>query len=101
MTKFQSMKNLDELLSSSKNKNRNISKNYRSKASLNLPCLNGVRLQCLSEKRTGELRYCIDYRALNAKTCKDNYSLPLIEYCLDSLYGKSVFCVLDLCSGYY
>ena len=92
MTKFQSTKNLGELLSNSKNKNRNISKNYRSKASLNLPCLNGL---------TGELRYCIDYRALNAKTYKDNYSLPLIEYCLDSLYGKRVFCVLDLCSGYY
>lgn len=55
----------------------------------------------LVRKKTGELRYCIDYRALNAKTYKDNYSLPLIEDCLDSLYGKRVFCVLDLCSGYY
>ncbi|MCG8047953.1 MAG: RNase H-like domain-containing protein, partial [Candidatus Thiodiazotropha endolucinida] len=43
----------------------------------------------------------MDYRALNAKTYKDNYSLPLIEDCLDSLYGKRVFCVLDLSSGYY
>ena len=55
----------------------------------------------LVRKKTGELRYCIDYRALNAKTYKDNYSLPLIEDCLDSLYGKRVFCVLDLCSGYF
>ena len=55
----------------------------------------------LVRKKTGELRYCIDYRALNNKTYKDNYSLPLIEDCLDSLYGKSMFCVLDLCSGYY
>ena len=55
----------------------------------------------LVRKKTGELRYCIDYRALNDKTYKDNYSLPLIEDCLDSLYGKSMFCVLDLCSGYY
>ena len=55
----------------------------------------------LVRKKTGELRYCIDYRALNAKTYKDNYSLPLIEDCLDSLYGKRVFCVLDLCSGHF
>ena len=55
----------------------------------------------LVRKKTGELRYFIDYRALNAKTYKDNYSLPLIEDCLDFLYGKRVFCVLDLCSGYF
>ena len=48
-----------------------------------------------------ELRYCIDYRSLNAKTYKDNYNLPLIEDCLDSLHGKKLFCILDLCSGYY
>ena len=55
----------------------------------------------LVRKKTGELRYCIDYRALNAKTYKDNFSLPLIDDCMDSLYGKQLFCVLDLCSGYF
>ena len=55
----------------------------------------------LVRKKTGELRYCIDYHALNNKTYKDNYSLPLIKDCLDSLYGKSMFCYIDLCSGYY
>ena len=55
----------------------------------------------LVRKKTGELRYCIDYRSLNAKTYKDNYNLPLIEDCLDSLHGKRLFCILDLCSGYY
>ena len=55
----------------------------------------------LVRKKSGELRYCIDYRALNFKTVKDNYNIPLIEDCLDSLYGKRLFCVLDLCSGYY
>ena len=55
----------------------------------------------LVHKKTGELRYCIDYRALNAKTYKDNFSLPLIDDCMDSLYGKKLFCVLDLCSGYF
>ena len=27
----------------------------------------------LVRKKTGKLRYCIDYRALNAKTYKDNF----------------------------
>ncbi|MCG7878513.1 MAG: RNase H-like domain-containing protein, partial [Candidatus Thiodiazotropha endolucinida] len=55
----------------------------------------------LVSKKSGELRYCIDYRALNSKTYKDNYNIPLIEDCLDSLYGKRLFCLLDLSSGYY
>ena len=55
----------------------------------------------LVRKKTSKLCYCIDYRALNAKTYKDNFSLPLIDYCMDSLYGKKLFCVLDLCSGYF
>ena len=55
----------------------------------------------LVRKKTGELRYCIDYRALNPKTYKDNYSLPLIEDCLDSLYVQKMFCVLDLCASYF
>ena len=54
----------------------------------------------LGRKRV-ELRYCIDYPALNAKTYKDNYSLPLIEDCQNTLYNKHVFCVFDLCSGYF
>ena len=49
-------------------------------------------------KKTGELRYCIDVRALNSKRYKDNFSLLLINYCMDSLYGKKLSCVFDLCS---
>ena len=55
----------------------------------------------LVRKKIGELRYCIDYRAIKSKTYKDNYSLPLVEDCLDSLYGKRLFCILDFCSRYY
>lgn len=49
----------------------------------------------LVRKKSGDLRYCIDYRALNDKTIKDNYSLPLTDDCLDSLYGKKLFSVPD------
>ena len=54
----------------------------------------------LVHKKTDKLRYCIDYRALNAKTYKDNFSRPSINDCMDVLYGKNLFCVLDLCLGY-
>ena len=52
-------------------------------------------------RKSGELRYCIDYRALNAKAYKDTFSLPIIDHCKDLLHNKSLFCILDLSSGYY
>ena len=55
----------------------------------------------LVRKKTGELKYCIDYRSLNAKTNKDNCNLPLIDDCLDSLHGKNLFICLDLSSRYF
>ena len=51
-------------------------------------------------KKSGELRYCIDYRSLNAKTYKDNCNLPLIDDCMDSIQGKQLFSCLDLSMGY-
>lgn len=55
----------------------------------------------LVNKKNGEKRLCIDYRALNRKTLKDKYPLPRIEDQLDSLGGNSFFSSLDLASGYY
>ena len=55
----------------------------------------------LVRKKDGSWRYCIDFRALNTVTVKDAYPLPLIDDCLDSLSGKSVFCTLDMNSGYW
>lgn len=52
-------------------------------------------------KKTGELRLCIDYRALNKKTVKENYPMPLIDDQLDVLSGNKYFTTLDLTSGYY
>lgn len=55
----------------------------------------------LVKKKTGDKRLCVDYRALNNKTRKEHYPLPLIDDQLDRLAGNSLFISLDLSSGYY
>lgn len=55
----------------------------------------------LVQKKTGEKRLCVDYRALNRKTKKEHYPLPRVEDQLDLLAGNTMFTSLDLASGYY
>lgn len=55
----------------------------------------------LVRKKTGEQRLCVDFRALNAKSVKDKYPLPLIEDQISNLSGNKFFITLDLASGYY
>ena len=55
----------------------------------------------LIRKRSGELRMCVDYRKLNAKTIRDSYRIPTIEELIDTLGGASWFATLDLSSGYH
>ena len=55
----------------------------------------------LVKKKDGTLRFCVDYRRLNAVTYKDSYPLPLTDNCLNALSGSSWYSTLDLCSGYY
>jgi len=55
----------------------------------------------LVSKKDGSLRFCVDYRPINAITYKDSYPLPRIDNCLDALSGSSWFCTLDLRSGYH
>lgn len=55
----------------------------------------------LVKKKTGEKRLCVDYRALNSRTKKEHYPLPLIDDQLDMLAGHSLFITLDCASGYY
>lgn len=53
------------------------------------------------QKKTGDKRLCVDYRALNRKTKKDHYPMPRVEDQLDLLAGNTLFTSLDLASGYY
>ena len=55
----------------------------------------------LVRKKDGALRYCIDYRGLNAVMTKANYPLPRIDTCHDSLGGNFDFSSLDMHSGYW
>ena len=48
------------------------------------------------KKKDGRLRFCIDYRQLNALTKKDRYPLPLITETLDQLAKSSIFTKLDV-----
>ena len=55
----------------------------------------------LVRKKSGELRMCVDYRVLNAKTIKDAYPLPRIDESLDAPSGVALFSTMDLQSAYY
>jgi hypothetical protein len=46
-------------------------------------------------------RMCMDYRALNKLTIKNNYPLPRIDDLFDRLQGKRYFSKIDFTSGYH
>lgn len=55
----------------------------------------------LAKKKTGEWRFCIDFRRVNSATKKDVYPLPRIDDILNSLRGAKYFSTIDLTSGYW
>jgi hypothetical protein len=55
----------------------------------------------LARKKDGTLRFCVDYRRLNACSRKDAYPLPRIDACLDAIGGTRWFSTFHLRSGYH
>ena len=55
----------------------------------------------LVPKKTGETRFCVDYKKLNAVTEKDSFPLPLMQEIFDTLRGSTVFSLIDLKSSYW
>lgn len=52
-------------------------------------------------KKNGDLRICVDYRWMNARTIKDAHPLPHQFDCLAALGGNTIFSAMDLTSGFY
>ena len=52
-------------------------------------------------KKTGDWRFCIDYRALNKQTIKDKYPLPRISDLIHAVKQSRYFVALDLRAGYW
>ena len=50
---------------------------------------------------SGKLRFCVDYRRLNAITKKDRYPLPLIDELMERLGRAKVFTKLDIRQGFH
>ena len=55
----------------------------------------------LVPKKDGTLRFCVDYRRLNAMSVRDSYPLPRMDECIDSLGEAKVFTTLDCNWGYW
>ena len=55
----------------------------------------------VKKKGTDKIRWCVDYRALNAQTVGDSYPLPNIQDLLNRIGKKSIFSGIDLAGAYH
>lgn len=55
----------------------------------------------LVSKKNAKWRPCGDYRALNARTIPDKYTVPHIEDFAQQLHGRKYFSTIDLVRAYH
>ena len=55
----------------------------------------------LVQKKDSTLRFCVDFRCLNACMKKDSYPLPWIQEALESMAGSAHFSSMDFKSGFW
>lgn len=53
------------------------------------------------KKESAELRWCVDFRALNAATIDDAYQLSRIDTSLQKLAGSKIFSILDSAGAFH
>src|SRR5271170_391874 len=55
----------------------------------------------LVKKKDGTIRFCVNYKKMNAQTTQDAYPLPRIEETLEKVAGCERYTTLDLRSAYW